>query len=366
MMLRYFEFGFLHDDEEKTFCVASDTVIHKFILKKIGFFLFITYSTFFAAAATPFVKPHYKPIYLIGFSISIFCLLRVINFIKGYMNFKNGKFIISQETVKIETDDVLISINYSDISFIEYNVFSDMVIHTDEKKIKVPYLLIKENDRKELSDILVDMTPERTALFKKTWEFFDAVLMAFILAIHIIQFIVQNYYIPSGSMEDTLMEGDHLFAEKITYGPAIPQMLWMEKRVHLKFLGIRDVQKKDIIIFRPPEPADQDKVYIKRCIAVEGDDFKIKNGSVYINGEKQIEPYTKGITEYTFHGGDIDIEGIVPKGKVIVLGDNRENSQDSRYFGYLDKDRIYAKALVLYFNLDQFRHLDFSRVGLIK
>lgn len=365
-MLRYFQFGFLSGIDEKVFKSADKHIIHKFIIKKILFFLFMFYAVFFTAVATPFVDPHSPVIYIIGFSICFVILLRLINFIHKASDFNEGKLIFKQDFIEIRTRDKYIKISYSEIEFIEYNILSNLVIHTEKRNYSIPLLLIDEEDRDHLSDYLVDLTPERTAIFKKIWEFADAVVMAFILAIHIIQFIIQNYYIPSGSMMDTLMEGDHLFAEKITYGPSIPAMVGMDEPLHLDFLGFRDVQRGDVIIFKPPEPADQDKVFIKRCIAVEGDEFHVKEGHVYINGKKIDEPYTKGITSYSQFGGDVEIEGVVPDGMVIALGDNREDSQDSRFFGYLDKKRIRAKAFVLYFNLDQFRQFDFSRIGLIK
>jgi signal peptidase I len=212
------------------------------------------------------------------------------------------------------------------------------------------------------------MAPKRTASFSKVWEFVDAIVVALVLAVHIIQYIIQAYYIPTGSMEDTLKKGDHLFVEKITYGPIIPQMFGMKKPIHLNKLSVRLVQRGDIVIFKPPHEKDKD--YIKRCIAIPGDNFDIKEGFVYINGVKQLEPYVKDITmwpsEYFGSQKKNAIQGIVPKGKIVVLGDNRTNSQDGRYFGYLDIDRIKGKAFILYWNTDQLLRLDLSRFGLIR
>jgi len=210
-------------------------------------------------------------------------------------------------------------------------------------------MLMIEEDREKLMSFFEDMAPKRTRIYRKVWEFIDAVVVALMLAVHIIQFIVQAYFIPTGSMEDTLLIGDHLFVEKITYGPIIPRMIGMDKPIHLNFLGIREVKRGDIIIFRPPHEKDKD--YIKRCIAIPGDKFEIKDGHVYINGKKMIEPYTKGSTSFYFGSKEKnEIEGIVPEGKVIALGDNRENSQDSRYFGYLEIERIKGRAFILYWS----------------
>ena len=73
------------------------------------------------------------------------------------------------------------------------------------------------------------MAPRRTEIYRKIWDFVDAIVVALVLAVHIIQYIIQAYYIPTGSMEDTLKVGDHLFVEKITYGPVIPQMIGMNE-----------------------------------------------------------------------------------------------------------------------------------------
>jgi len=190
-----------------------------------------------------------------------------------------------------------------------------------------------------------------------------------VLAVHIIQYVVQAYFIPTPSMVETLVVGDHLFVEKITYGPIIPRMIGMKAPIHLDFLAIRELQRGDIVIFTPPIESEKHKDYIKRCIALPGDDFRIKDGFVYINGKRQDEPYTLGKpTDYSsFHiTKQNSIEGVVPDGKVIVLGDNRTNSSDSRYFGYLDISSIKGKALVLYWNTKDFLRRDFSRLGLIR
>ena len=255
----------------------------------------------------------------------------------------------------------------STITYAEYTVLGDLLVRTDSESYLFPVSMLSEEKRKECLAQFTDMAPGRTAVFRKIWEIGDAVVMAMILAVHIIQFGVQNFYIPTGSMENTLMVGDHLFAEKLTYGPRIPQMAGMSKEIIIKIPFVtRDVKRGDVIIFHPPSPAEEDKDFIKRCIAVGGDEYHIKDGFVWINGVKQVEPYVKGITSYRGFS-EIKLEGIVPKGMVIAMGDNRENSLDSRFFGYVPVERIKAKALVMYFNKDQiFGGFDFSRFGLIR
>ncbi|MCU0822722.1 MAG: signal peptidase I, partial [Spirochaetes bacterium] len=191
----------------------------------------------------------------------------------------------------------------------------------------------------------------------------DAIMIAFILAMHIREYIIQAYFIPTGSMEDTLLVGDHLLVEKITFGPVVPKMIGMEKEIHLDFIGLRKVKRGDIVIFKPPNEIIKD--YIKRCIAVPGDTVRIKDGFIFINDKRLDEPYTKGRTSYDDFP-DKKIEGIVPDGKVVVLGDNRENSYDGRGFGYLPIERIKGKAFVLYWNTKMIKNFDLSRFGLIR
>ena len=146
-------------------------------------------------------------------------------------------------------------------------------------------------------------------------------------------------------------------------------MMGMEKPFHLSSLAVRGLHRRDIVIFTPPIESEKHKDYIKRCIALPGDEFHIKNGAVYINGKKTDEPYTLGKpTDYNHFNitRSNNIEGIVPPGKIVVLGDNRINSSDGRYFGYLGIEAIKGRAFVLYWNTDQIIGGDFSRLGLIR
>jgi signal peptidase I len=319
------------------------------------------YSTLFLAVAIPFVKTPFIPVYFVGsFAFTLYAI-RLINYFIKAGKFSSGKISISQEEIAVSGNEGVIKINTEDITYVELNVLGDIIIKEKDKNTVFPAGILTAEDRKKLLDNFSDMSPKRTAFYHKCWELFDAVAVALILAVHIIQFIIQAYFIPTGSMEDTLKKGDHLFVEKITYGPIIPQMLGMDRPIHLNFMGIREIKRGDIVIFRPPHEIDKD--YIKRCIALPGDKFEIKNGKVYINGKKTDESsYVKGET----FDSNSKVQGIVPEGKVVVMGDNRENSMDSRYFGYLEIERIKGRAFFLYWNTDQITKLDFSRIGLIR
>jgi signal peptidase I len=131
-----------------------------------------------------------------------------------------------------------------------------------------------------------------------------------------------NYYLPTGSMEPTILLGDQLFAATINYTP---------------------IKRSDVIIFKTPD--EEKKDYIKRCVAVEGDSFEIKEGAFYLNGCRLDEPYVRGETRND--QGARFVAGSVPKGMIYVLGDNREDSFDSRHFGFVPVDNVTGKAMFI-------------------
>jgi len=351
----------------KRYALPAGIYAFRFFSLRILILLFMVYATLFLAVATPFLAPHSPFIYFIGGMICAVLMARLVNFAVKSALFGKGAVTVDKKGIIVEKKGQSIEFAAQAITFAEYTVLGDFVIRTKETSVSFPFGMFPAAVRKEFVSQFADMAPGRTAVFRKIWEIGDAVVMAMILAVHIIQFVIQNFYIPTGSMENTLMVGDHLFAEKVTYGPRIPQMIGMSKELHIKIPFIsRDIHRGDVIIFHPPAPADEEKDYIKRCIAVGGDEFHIKDGYVWINGVKQVEKYVKGVTSYRGFS-EIKLEGVVPQGMVIAMGDNRENSLDSRFFGYVPAERIKAKALVMYFNSDQILGgFDFSRFGLIR
>ncbi|MDY6933467.1 MAG: signal peptidase I [Spirochaetota bacterium] len=349
-------------DLELNVISGSDSL--KFFFKGAGYILLLIYSTIFIAAIDPFVKSSFELwTFIFGGTLTLILIIRFLNHIIKYMKHKNSRIIVHAESIELQKRDGNIQIPRDDIQYLKVDLFGNLIIRGNNDKSSFPLSLLSEEDRNSFFSDFKDMFPNRTEVFKKIWDFFEALLVAFILAMHIREFIIQAYYIPTGSMEDTLLVGDHLLVEKITYGSIIPKMLSMEKSIHLDFLGLRSIKRGDIIIFRPPN--EEKKDFIKRCIAVSGDEFHIKGGYVYINGKRLEEPYVKGVTSYRGFS-DKRIEGKVPEGKVIAMGDNRENSYDSRGFGYLPIERIKGRAFVLYWNTEQVKNLDFSRYGLIR
>ena len=166
-------------------------------------------------------------------------------------------------------------------------------------------------------------------------EWIGIILAAFVVSLLIKTYVVQTFYIPSASMEDTLLIDDHLLVNKLAYK-------W------------GDVSRGDIVVFKAP-PNEPDKGIhdlIKRVIALPGDTFQETNGIVYVNGEKMNEPYALADTP-----GKNYAETTIPAGDIWVMGDNRSDSSDSRVFGAIDQNLIVGKA--------QFRVWPLGRFGTV-
>ena len=181
----------------------------------------------------------------------------------------------------------------------------------------------------------------------KLREYIEAFAVALLIALFVRTFIVQAFKIPSGSMENTLLVGDHIFVNKFIYGYHVP---YMNGRV-LEFTRPR---RGDIIVFVFPE--DPSKDFIKRVIAIPGDTVEIRNKTVILNGNPLHESYVR-------YAEGTAVEGIVrrrdnmppvtvPPGKYFVMGDNRDRSYDSRFWGFVDEDAIVGKAMFIYFSLN--------------
>jgi len=241
---------------------------------------------------------------------------------------------------------------------------------------------------------------KRDYLLHDNLEWANTGFSAILLASVFMFFIVQAFKIPSGSMRMTFVEGDHLFVNKYIYGIPIPfskkKIQPFTNGVNLKipfwksFTVFDQVNKGDIVIFRFPAKSKNNQHYgkdfIKRVVAVEGDTVKIVNKSLYINGQKTEEDYKQNVDENVyipsfrrnldnyqkkwerglfskFVGNEVrDNFGPirVPDGHVFVMGDNRDRSYDSRFWGPLSLKEIKGKAWFLYwpFKRIQFIHLD--------
>jgi signal peptidase I len=178
--------------------------------------------------------------------------------------------------------------------------------------------------------------PKRKSKFR---EYVEAIVIAVLMALVFRQFVVQAFRIPSGSMKNTLLVGDFLFVNKFLYGAQIP---WTSARLP----AIREPRRGDIIVFKAPTDG---RDFIKRCVAVAGDTLLLHGQDLYINGKLQDEPYAHydpRIRERRNYGPIV-----IKEGNLFMMGDNRDNSQDSRYWGELDVHRVKGKAIFIYFSL---------------
>jgi len=192
------------------------------------------------------------------------------------------------------------------------------------------------------------------------------------VGLFLMTFIFQNYVIPSGSMEKTLLVGDHVFVDRITLSP---ETKWAP------FVHYRDVRRGDIIVFMKPNPETPDLVLVKRAIGIPGDRIHLEHGVVYLNGVAQNEGYAQlpkdsgdpedsynpprddfprygvpmGSTELWAQDEPshlVDGDLIVPPGKVFAMGDNREHSLDGRFWGFVPRENIMGRPLFNYWSFE--------------
>ena len=187
-------------------------------------------------------------------------------------------------------------------------------------------------------------------------EYFESIVIAVILALFVRTFVVQAFKIPTGSMENNLLIGDHLLVNKFVFGPS-------ETGLERAVLPIGTVKRLDVVVFKYPEEPERD--FIKRVIGLPGETVELRAKKVYINGRALDEPYVHFL-ESAGHGGEaaevtsFDVRErygpvTVPPDQYFVMGDNRDNSQDSRYWGFLRRDYIKGRALVIYWSYESGR-----------
>jgi signal peptidase I len=191
-------------------------------------------------------------------------------------------------------------------------------------------------------------------------EYFESIVIAVVLALFVRTFVVQAFKIPTGSMEENLLVGDHLLVNKFVFGPTASPI---ERTV----LPVAGIERGDVVVFKYPEDPGRD--FIKRVIGLPGETLEVRNKDVYINGERLAEPYThflspargSAASPNEFTALDVrDAYGPVsiPVDQYFVMGDNRDNSQDSRYWGFLPRDYIKGRALVIYWSWDSAQGLN--------
>lgn len=171
-------------------------------------------------------------------------------------------------------------------------------------------------------------------------EWIESIVIAFFLAMFIRTFGVQAFKIPTGSMRNTLLEGDIILVNKFIYGAKVPF-------IDLRLPAIRQPKRGDVVVFIYPENPRKD--FIKRLVAFEGETVEIKNGTVYVDDRPLLDSAFNRI--YYYNRGEFARQGrkiIVPKDSFFVLGDNSAFSQDSRYWGFVPRRNILGKAIIIY------------------
>jgi signal peptidase I len=192
-----------------------------------------------------------------------------------------------------------------------------------------------------------------TQPFKKSVvrEYFESIVIAVVLALFVRTWVVQAFKIPTGSMENNLLIGDHLLVNKFVFGPT-------PLAIGRHTLPVRPIRRGDIVVFKYPEEPDRD--FIKRVIGLPGETVEVREKKVYINGTALDEPYVHFLAPPS---GPSELHEVtsfdvrerfgpvtVPADQYFMMGDNRDNSADSRYWGFLRRDYIKGKAMVIYWS----------------
>jgi signal peptidase I len=184
-------------------------------------------------------------------------------------------------------------------------------------------------------------------------EYFESIVIAVILALFVRTFVVQAFKIPTGSMEPNLLIGDHLLVNKFVFGPTASGL-------ERALLPMAAIERGDVVVHKYPEEPERD--FIKRVIGLPGETLEVREKKVYIDGKALEGPYAHFIQPpaafsalHEVTSGDVrERYGpvTVPANHYFVMGDNRDNSQDSRYWGFLPREYIKGRALVLYWSYD--------------
>ena len=207
-------------------------------------------------------------------------------------------------------------------------------------------------------------------------EWSEAIFIAFILAIVLRTFLIQAYKIPSGSMEPTLAIGDHIMVNKIRYGLRMPDSFFGftpfagEIPYGHYLLHFAQVHRGDVVVF--VFPLDPTKDFIKRVIGVGGDTIQVKNGQVFLNGEPMPDPHAHlqvaPAERSQYSPRDNYGPTTVPAGEFFMMGDNRDQSYDSRFWGFVKRDEVEGRAMFIYWSWgadsQSFLGIRWSRFGM--
>jgi len=227
---------------------------------------------------------------------------------------------------------------------------------------------VDEGERREGTGVVAGALrehEERRSLLLGVWEWTRSLFVAFALFLVLRTFVVEAFRIPTSSMENTLLVGDFLLVNKAVYGAEVPGTA-------LRIPGLVDPERGDVVVFTPPH--DPTKNYVKRLVGVPGDTLEMKDKVLFLNGAQVAEPYAHYVDRF----GDAvhpDMEWqshhliastarryhptrdnwgplVVPQAQYFVLGDNRDNSEDSRYWGFVPRLAIHGRPWFVYYSFD--------------
>ncbi|MBW2370814.1 MAG: signal peptidase I, partial [Deltaproteobacteria bacterium] len=190
-------------------------------------------------------------------------------------------------------------------------------------------------------------------------ENIEAILIAVVLALFIRTFIVQAFKIPSGSMLETIQLGDHILVNKFIFGVKLP---FVQKTI----IPVKAPAHDDIVVFTPPHEPDKD--YIKRVIGIAGDTIEIRKKRLYRNGKRITAPYEIHMDSRLIPAGVTPRDDFgpvtVPADSIFLMGDNRDSSLDSRFWGFVKLDKVKGKAFIIYWSWNKERFgVRWKRIG---
>jgi signal peptidase I len=193
----------------------------------------------------------------------------------------------------------------------------------------------------------------------KIKEYAEAIIIAILIAFFIRTFVVQAFKIPSGSMKPTLLIGDHILVSKFSYGIKMPYF-------RNTLIPISDPKRGEIVVFIYPE--DRSKDFIKRVVGISGDTIEIRNKKIFLNGMPYEDKHGVYVDDFIIPGAIQPRDNFgpvtVPKGTIFTMGDNRDQSYDSRFWGFVDLKDVMGKAFVVYWSWNKEDHsVRWSRLG---
>lgn len=190
---------------------------------------------------------------------------------------------------------------------------------------------------------------------KKVIEYVEAIIVAVVIALVIRTFVLQPYTIPSGSMLNTLLSGDCVLVNKFVYGIKIPF-------TDDYLVDIGEPERGDVVVFEYPKNPSQD--YIKRIVGMPGDVIAVRDKQLYVNGQKPDEPYVIHIRPAGLVAPEDNFGPFtVPQGEYFMMGDNRDDSADSRKWGTVKRNALVGKAWRLYWSWESITEIRWSRIG---